>query len=82
MRTLPCVPFPQVHAHAHVMMSTQKVIELERAQSANEQPGSFGFSIMGGYGTKFPSCICEVDTGGPADQTKKVGVAWWVWSPS
>lgn len=50
-----------------------KVVELERAAENEGQLGSFGFSIMGGYGTKFPSCVCEVDSGGPADRTNKVG---------
>ena len=49
-------------------------MELERAMEVDGQLGSFGFSIMGGYGTKFPSCVCEVDSGGPADRTNKVGV--------
>jgi hypothetical protein len=52
-----------------------KVVVLERAADVDGQPGSFGFSIMGGFGTKFPSCVCEVDIGGPADRTSKVGVA-------
>ena len=53
-------------------MSEDKVVELERTRDADGQLGTFGFSILGGYGTKFPACVCEVDRGGPADQTNKV----------
>ena len=49
-------------------------MELERAMEVDGQLGSFGFSIMGGYDTKIPSCVCEVDSGGPTDRTNKVGV--------
>ncbi len=54
-------------------MSNAKTVQLERTSPDSEgQLGSFGFSILGGHGTKFPACVCEVDQGGPADQTKEV----------
>ena len=53
-------------------MSSDKVVELERTRDPDGQQGSFGFSILGGYGTKFPACVCEVDQGGPADLTNRV----------
>lgn len=55
-------------------MSEVKRVELERTTDPDGQPGSFGFSILGGYGTKLPACVCEVDPGGPADQTNQVHV--------
>ena len=55
-------------------MSGDKIIQLERAQDGEGQLGSFGFSILGGHGTKFPACVCEVDSGGPADLSNEVGV--------
>ena len=45
---------------------------LERAIGTDGQLGSFGFSILGGAGTKFPAVVCEVDPQGPADLTEKV----------
>lgn len=50
----------------------EKVVMLERAIGADGQQGSFGFSILGGAGTKFPAVVCEVDPQGPADLTEKV----------
>ncbi len=47
-------------------------VQLERPRDANGQMGSFGLSILGGYGTKFPAVVCEVDPGGPADRTSLV----------
>ncbi len=44
-------------------------VHLERARDANGQLGSFGLSILGGFGTKFPAVVCEVEQGGPADKT-------------
>ena len=49
-------------------------MRLERAIGADGQQGSFGFSILGGAGTKFPAVVCEVDRQGPADLTEKVRV--------
>lgn len=54
------------------MMSGDKVVELERTQDADGHQGTFGFSILGGFGTKFPACVCEVDQGGPADLSNRV----------
>ena len=47
-------------------------MELERQTTATNPNGTFGFSILGGAGTKFPAVVCEVDTGGPADRCGKV----------
>ena len=56
-------------------MCADRVIELEReVDPLSGVQGSFGFSILGGYGTKFPACVCEVDEGGPADLSKLVSV--------
>ena len=54
------------------MSELEKIVQLERAINASGQQGSFGFSILGGGGTKFPAVVCEVDQGGPADLTGKV----------
>lgn len=48
-------------------------IHLERACDNEGQLGSFGLSILGGYGTKFPAVVCELDPGGQADRSEKVG---------
>ncbi len=48
-------------------MSEEKVVVLERAAQ-----GSFGFSILGGAGMKYPACVCEVDDGGPANLSSMV----------
>ena len=37
-----------------------------------ENPGSFGFSVFGGAGTRLPATVCEVTRGGPADQSGEV----------
>ena len=52
----------------------EKVVSLERAKGTDDKPGSFGFSILGGAGTKLPAVVCEVDPHGPADLTEKVSV--------
>ena len=54
-------------------MNEDKNVVLERAVQ-----GSFGFSILGGAGMKYPACVCEVDVGGPADlsQLVRVSVIW------
>lgn len=44
-------------------------VHLERSRDAEGHLGSFGLSILGGFGTKFPAVVCEVDPGGPADGT-------------
>ena len=31
-----------------------------------DSDGSFGFSVLGGAGTKFPAVLCDVEPGGPA----------------
>ncbi len=53
-------------------MTEEYQVQLERPRDANGQLGSFGLSILGGYGTKFPAVVCEVDPGGPADRTNLV----------
>ncbi|XP_064389105.1 PH and SEC7 domain-containing protein 1-like isoform X2 [Halichondria panicea] len=55
-------------------MTEEYQVQLERPRDANGQLGSFGLSILGGYGTKFPAVVCEVDPGGPADRTNLVKV--------
>ncbi len=50
-------------------MTEQLQVQLERARDANGHLGSFGLSILGGHGTKFPAVVCEVEPGGPADKT-------------
>jgi len=52
----------------------EKVVSLERAKGTDNKPGSFGFPILGGAGTKLPAVVCEVDAQGPADLTEKVSV--------
>ena len=49
-----------------------KRVVLERQTTTNNPNGTFGFSVLGGAGTKFPAVVCEVDTGGPADRCQKV----------
>ena len=49
------------------MSGEEKEVFLERAGQ-----GSFGFSILGGAGMKYPACVCEVDDSGPADLSKMV----------
>lgn len=51
-----------------------KRVELDRRTSASNPSGTFGFSILGGAGTKFPALVCEIDAGGPADQCGKVNI--------
>ena len=51
-------------------MMSDKAVSLERTHT-----GSFGFSILGGKGMRFPAVICEVDPEGPADHSGKVGGA-------
>ena len=55
-----------------VELEHMKRVELERTTDQDGQLGSFGFSILGGFGTKLPACVCEVDPGGPADITNQV----------
>ena len=45
-----------------------KVVELERQTTPSNPNGTFGFSVLGGAGTKFPAVVCEIDAGGPADR--------------
>ena len=49
-------------------------MELQRQTTVSNPNGTFGFSVLGGAGTKFPAVVCEVDTGGPADRCGKVRV--------
>ena len=51
-----------------------KVVELERQTTASNPNGTFGFSVLGGAGTKFPPVVCEIDAGGPADRCGKVNL--------
>ena len=44
-------------------------VSLERSCDAEGRLGSFGLSILGGFSTKFPAVVCEIDPGGPADGT-------------
>ena len=60
------------HKHAHAASMPEKVAELERQTTASNPNGTFGFSVLGGAGTKFPAVVCEVDRGGPADRSGKV----------
>lgn len=53
-----------------------KLVELERQTTASNPNGTFGFSVLGGAGTKFPAVVCEIDTGGPADRCGKVSLVY------
>jgi len=56
-------------------MSEEKEVFIERAAQ-----GSFGFSILGGAGMKYPACVCELDSGGPAELSEMVRgrqIVWW-----
>ena len=53
-------------------------MQLERALAPEGHVGSFGFSILGGVGTKFPAVVCEVDPAGPADDSGKVSISSYV----
>ena len=53
-----------------------KRVELERQTTPNNPNGTFGFSVLGGAGTKFPAVVCEVDVGGPADRCGKASLLW------
>ena len=50
----------------------RKTVTLERAEDKEGRVGSFGFSVLGGHGTKYPAVVCEVESGGPAHQSKMV----------
>ena len=65
-----------IHKHALAATMPEKVAELERQTTASNPNGTFGFSVLGGAGTKFPAVVCEVDRGGPADRSGKVS---WLW---
>jgi hypothetical protein len=54
---------------------THKEVCLQRTVDVNGHHGSFGFSVLGGAGTKFPAVVCEVDSGGPAALSGKVSSA-------
>ena len=58
-------------------MST-KVVELERKTEPEGQLGSFGFSVLGGAGTKFPAVVCDVDSDGSARESGKVSMCMCV----
>jgi C-terminal processing protease CtpA/Prc len=51
-----------------------KRVNLERQTTASNPNGTFGFSVLGGAGTKFPAVVCEVDASGPADRSSKIRV--------
>ena len=53
-----------------------KSVELERQTTASNPNGTFGFSVLGGSGTKFPAVVCEIDAGGPADLCGKARVTY------
>ena len=44
---------------------TEKEVVLERAATTSGK-GSFGFSILGGAGSRLPAVVCEMDADGPA----------------
>ena len=50
----------------------EKIVQLERKREPEGQLGSFGFSVLGGAGTKFPAVVCEVDSEGPAFKSGEV----------
>ena len=50
----------------------QKEVSLQRTVDISGHLGGFGFSVLGGAGTKFPAVVCEVDKGGPAALSGKV----------
>ena len=50
----------------------EKVVQLQRGEKEGEHPGSFGFSVFGGAGTRLPAAVCEITPGGPADQSGEV----------
>ena len=69
--------------HTHTLFHcfldmTHKEVCLQRTIDIHGHPGGFGFSVLGGAGTKFPAVVCEVDTGGPAALSGKVS---WLSSP-
>ena len=53
-----------------------KSVELDRQTTASNPNGTFGFSVLGGSGTKFPAVVCEIDAGGPADLCGKARVTY------
>ena len=50
----------------------RKTVVLERAQDKEGRLGSFGFSVLGGHGTKYPAVVCDIESGGPAHLSRKV----------
>ena len=59
---------------AGTMAVEMKSVKLERQTTASNPNGTFGFSVLGGSGTKFPAVVCEIDGGGPADLCGKARV--------
>lgn len=60
----------------------EKVVQLQRVETEGGNPGSFGFSVFGGAGTRLPAAVCEITPGGPADQSGEVRISlhtclWW-----
>ena len=53
-------------------MMSMKELTLERKREPGGQLGSFGFSVLGGAGTKFPAVVCDLDQDGPAFQSEQV----------
>ena len=50
----------------------KKTVMLERALDKDGRPGSFGFSVLGGHGTKYPAVVCDIESGGPAHLSRMV----------
>ncbi len=63
---------PVLHLSFHVYTQMEKIVQLDRARTSEDQARSFGFSFLGGAGTRFPAVVCDVDLGGPADVSGKV----------
>lgn len=57
-------------------------MELERQATPSNPNGTFGFSVLGGAGTKFPAVVCEIDASGPADQCGKARIVVHVYYPT
>ena len=53
-------------------MTEKKIAELQRQVTVASPHGTFGFSVLGGAGTKFPAVVCDVDLHGPAAKSGKV----------
>ena len=58
-----------VQKHTVIIMEemAEKTVTLNRDVDSDGRLKSFGFSVLGGNGMKYPAVVCEVDPGGPAD---------------